>query len=163
MKKRWLSLYVENNVGVLAKISGLFAGKNYNLDSLTVGTTNDITISRMTISLTSSDELFEQIKKQLNRCVEIIKVVDLTNLDVAIKELLFIKVKNCSYEDKNEIFQIASVYNAKICDCGKNDILLEVTASYDKNDRLILLMEKFKNIEIVRSGAVAIEACNKAE
>jgi len=79
MKKRLLCLYVENNVGVLAKIAGLFAGKNYNLDSLTVGPTNDITISIMTISLTSGDELFEQIKKQLNRCVEVIKVEDLTD------------------------------------------------------------------------------------
>ena len=79
MKKRLLCLYVENNVGVLAKIAGLFAGKNYNLDSLTVGPTNDITISVMTISLTSGDELFEQIKKQLNRCVEVIKVEDLTD------------------------------------------------------------------------------------
>jgi len=79
MKKRLLCLYVENNVGVLAKIAGLFAGKNYNLDSLTVGPTNDVTISIMTISLTSGDELFEQIKKQLNRCVEVIKVEDLTD------------------------------------------------------------------------------------
>lgn len=157
MKKRWLSLYVENNVGVLAKISGLFAGKNYNLDSLTVGRTNDITVSRMTISLTSNDELFEQIKKQLNRCVEIIKVVDLTGLSIETKELLFIKVKNCSSEEKNEIFQIASVFHANIHDCGRNDILLEATVPYEENDRLILRMEKFKDIEIVRSGVVAIE------
>jgi len=78
MKKRLLSLYVENNVGVLAKIAGLFAGKNYNLDSLTVSPTDDATMSLIIISLTSNDELFEQIKKQLNRCVEIIKVLDLT-------------------------------------------------------------------------------------
>jgi len=78
MKKRLLSLYVENNVGVLAKIAGLFAGKNYNLDSLTVSPTDDSTMSLIIISLTSNDELFEQIKKQLNRCVEIIKVLDLT-------------------------------------------------------------------------------------
>lgn len=158
MKKRWLALYVENNVGVLAKISGLFAGKNYNLDSLTVGMTSDITISRITIGLTSSDELFEQIKKQLNRCVEVIKVTDLTVLDVVIKELLFIKVKNCSEDVKNELYQISSVFNVKINDCGKNDILLEMTDSYEKIDQLISLMRKHKNIEIVRSGSVAIEA-----
>jgi len=86
MKKRLLCLYVENNVGVLAKIAGLFAGKNYNLDSLTVGPTNDITISIMTISLTSGDELFEQIKKQLNRCVEVIKVEDLTDPEAVIED-----------------------------------------------------------------------------
>ena len=67
MKKRWISLYVENQVGVLSKISGLFSGKSYNLDSLTVGTTEDPTVSRMTIATVSDDETFEQIKKQLNR------------------------------------------------------------------------------------------------
>lgn len=156
-----MALYVENNVGVLAKISGLFAGKNYNLDSLTVGTTNDATISRMTISLTSSDALFEQIKKQLNRCVEIIKVVDLTDQDVEIKELLFIKVFNCSAKERTEIFQIAGVLQANICDCGKCDVLLELCAPCPKNDELIQLMEKYKSIEIVRSGAVAVERCKK--
>ena len=78
-KKRWISLLVENDVGVLANISGLFSGKSYNLDSLTAGTTTDRTISRMTISLTSDDQTFEQIKKQLNRNVDIIKVTDFTD------------------------------------------------------------------------------------
>ena len=80
MKKRWISLYVENQVGVLSKISGLFSGKSYNLDSLTVGTTEDPTVSRMTIATVSDDETFEQIKKQLNRMVEVIKVIDFTDI-----------------------------------------------------------------------------------
>ena len=80
MKKRWISLYVENQVGVLSKISGLFSGKSYNLDSLTVGTTEDPTVSRMTIATVSDDETFEQIKKQLNRTVEVIKVIDFTDV-----------------------------------------------------------------------------------
>ena len=79
MKKRWIALYVENEVGVLAKVSGLFAGKSYNLHSLTVGTTEDETMSRMTIGVKSDDITFEQIKKQLNRMVEVIKVMDLTD------------------------------------------------------------------------------------
>ena len=80
MKKRWISLYVENQVGVLSKISGLFSGKCYNLDSLTVGTTEDPTVSRMTIATVSDDETFEQIKKQLNRMIEVIKVIDFTDV-----------------------------------------------------------------------------------
>ena len=80
MKKRWISLYVENQVGVLSKISGLFSGKSYNLDSLTVGTTEDPTVSRMTIATVSDDETFEQIKKQLNRMIEVIKVIDFTDV-----------------------------------------------------------------------------------
>ena len=76
LQKRWISLYVENQVGVLSKISGLFSGKSYNLDSLTVGTTEDPTVSRMTIGTFSDDETFEQIKKQLNRMVEVIRVLE---------------------------------------------------------------------------------------
>ena len=96
MKKRWLSLYVENQDGVLSKISGLFSGKSYNIDSLTVGTTEDPTISRMTIATVSDDETFEQIKKQLNRLVEVIKVIDFTNVFVRMKEIMYIKVKRCT-------------------------------------------------------------------
>ena len=96
MKKRWISLYVENQVGVLSKISGLFSGKSYNLDSLTVGTTEDPTVSRMTIATVSDDETFEQIKKQLNRTVEVIKVIDFTDVFVRMKEIMYIKVQKCT-------------------------------------------------------------------
>jgi len=157
MKKRWLALYVENNVGILAKISGLFAGKNYNLDSLTVGTTNDATVSRMTIGLTGDDALFEQIKKQLNRCIGIIKVIDLTDRNIEVKELLFIKVFNCTAAEKTGLFQIAGAFHATVSDCGKNDVLLELCAPSSRNDEVILLMKQYRELEIVRSGAVAIE------
>ena len=88
MKKRCISAYVENQIGVLAKISGLFAGKNYNLDTLTVGETEDPTMSRMTIDLTCDDLTYEQIIKQLNRSVEVIKVIDFTDMPITKKELL---------------------------------------------------------------------------
>ena len=96
MESRVLSLFVENNVGVLAKISTLFSGKMYNLESLTVGVTEDETVSRMTIRVKSGDATFEQIKKQLNRCVEVIKVVDLTGRPVYMKELMLIKISKCA-------------------------------------------------------------------
>lgn len=88
MKKRWICLFVENEIGVLARIAGLFSAKAYNLDSLTVGRTEDETVSRMTISLTSDDKTFEQVKKQLNRCIEVIKVVDYTGCAVCRKEMM---------------------------------------------------------------------------
>ena len=119
MKKRWISLYVENQVGVLSKISGLFSGKCYNLDSLTVGTTEDPTVSRMTIATVSDDETFEQIKKQLNRMIEVIKVIDFTDVFVRMKEILYVKVLKCTPEDKVEIFQIAETFKAKVIDYGK--------------------------------------------
>ena len=88
MKNRWIALYVENEVGVLAKVSGLFSGKSYNLQSLTVGTTEHEDVSRMTISVQADDVTFEQIKKQLNSMVEVIKVMDLTDVPIHSKEIL---------------------------------------------------------------------------
>ena len=144
MKNRWIALYVENQVGVLAKVSGLFSGKSYNLQSLTVGTTEDETISRMTICVTSDDITFEQIKKQLNRMVE---------------EILFAKVKRCTAEEKAEVFQIAQVFQVQVADIGKDSVLLECKLSERRNNELIaLLKSKFKQIEVVRGGAVAIES-----
>lgn len=164
MKKRWISLFVENNIGVLAKISGLFSGKSYNLESLTVGTTEDSTISRMTIGLNSDDLTFEQIKKQLNRMVEVIKVQDFTNVPTHMKEILFIKIKSCSKEDKAEIFQIADVFKVSVTDFGTDSILLECVQTKNRNDALIkLIEEQFKQIEVVRGGSVGIESISMTD
>lgn len=159
MKNRWIALYVENTVGVLAKVSGLFSGKSYNLQSLTVGTTEDETVSRMTICVTSDDVTFEQIKKQLNCMIEVIKVIDLTNVPIHMKEILFAKVKDITAEEKLEVFQIAQVFEVKVKDIGTDSVLLECMLTERRNNELIaLLRSKFRNIEIVRGGAVAIES-----
>ena len=159
MKKRWIALYVENEVGVLAKVSGLFAGKSYNLHSLTVGTTEDETVSRMTIGVKSDDITFEQIKKQLNRMVEVIKVMDLTDTATHMKEILYIKIMNITAEERAEIFQIAQVFSADVVDIGVDSVLLETKAKESKNNELITLIKsRFKRINVVRGGAVAIEA-----
>lgn len=160
MKKRWICLFVENEIGVLARISGLFSSKSYNIDSLTVGTTEDPTVSRMTISTTSDDKTFEQIKKQLNRSVEVIKVVDYTTVQTHMKEILYIKVNSCNDKDKDEIFRFAKVYDLRIVDYNKNMVILEWVETESKIDEMI---ELFKNtflnrVEVVRGGSVAIEA-----
>lgn len=165
MKKRWISLYVENEIGVLAKISGLFSSKSYNLDSLTVGETEDPTISRMTISLTGDDQTFEQIKKQLNRSVEVIKVVDFTDIAIHMKEIMFIKLNSLTQSEKAEIFRIADVFKVEIKDYGKDSILLECVQTENRNDDLCnMLMRNFKSrMEVVRGGSVAIEAINLSD
>jgi acetolactate synthase-1/3 small subunit len=117
-------MYVENRNGVLARISGLMSGKCYNIDSITVGTTEDPTVSRMTIGLYSDEPTFEQIKKQLNRCVETIKVIDITDAPTHMKELLFIHIKECSEFEKGEIFRVAQVFGAKPIDYGMDSVLL---------------------------------------
>lgn len=160
MKKRWICLFVENDIGVLARISGLFSGKSYNLNSLTVGPTEDETISRMTISLISDDKTFEQVKKQLNRSVEVIKVVDFTETAIHMKELMFIKVNNCTEQNITELFRICKIFDIKAIDYNATSILLESIQTEDRNNDLIkLLQSRFPNrIEIVRGGSVAIEA-----
>lgn len=164
MKKRWISLYVENQVGVLSKISGLFSAKSYNLDSLTVGTTEDPTISRMTIATVSDDETFEQIKKQLNRMIEVIKVIDFTDIFVRMKEILYVKVFNCTPAAKVEVFQIAETFKAKVIDYGRDSVLVEFVQTATKNDAVVKLMkEEFKSIEVVRGGSVGIESISMME
>ena len=153
MKKRWIALYVENDVGVLAKVSGLFSGKSYNLQSLTVGTTEDETVSRMTISVESDDITFEQIKKQLNRMVEVIKV------PLRLKELMFVKIMELNETQMTEVFQIAQAMRVDVVDIGIGSVMLECRRTEQKHDDLIaILKKKFKHISVVRGGSVAIES-----
>lgn len=159
-KKRWISIYVENEIGVLARVSGLFSGKSYNIDSLSVGETEDRTVSRMTIGVISDNKTFEQIKKQLNRSVEVIKVIDITDTPIQMKELMFVKINSCTEKDKDEAFRIAQVYGIKIVDYDKKTVLYECTQHEDKNNDLLkLLHECFGyRLEVVRGGTVAIES-----
>lgn len=165
LKKRWISLYVENEIGVLARISGLFSGKSYNLSSLAVGPTEDESISRITIGLTSDDQTFEQVKKQLNRSVEVIKVVDFTDTAIHMKELMFIKISSCSKQDMNTVFRISEVFDVKIIDFNSATILVESIHTEMRSNELIAMMKQnFPNrIQIVRGGSVAIEAISISE
>lgn len=160
MKNRWIALYVENQVGVLAKVSGLFAGKSYNLKSLTVGPTEDETVSRMTICVMSDDITFEQIKKQLNRSVVVIKVIDFSEVPIHKKELLYIRVNKCSEKDKAEVFRMAKVFSLEIIDYDKSSVIVQCVKTEDKNNDMIELFKKtfINRIEVVRGGSVAIEA-----
>lgn len=158
MKNRWIAMYVENQVGVLAKVSGLFSGKSYNLQSLTVGTTEDESVSRMTICVKSDDVTFEQIKKQLNRMVEVIKVIDLTDVPIHMKEIMFAKISKVNAAEISEVFQIAAVFKVDVVDIGADSVLLECKLTEHRNNDLIaLLKSKYKHVSIVRGGAVAVE------
>ncbi len=156
MKKRWISLFVENDIGVLARISGLFSGKSYNLDSLTVGRTEDPgPYPAMTISLTGDDMTFEQVKKQLARCVEVIKVVEFTRCRHPQKRNhVYQDLENCTEADMTELFRIAGVYQVKIAGYSPSSVLLESVRTEEENDELAHLLEhRFTNrMEIVRGG-----------
>ena len=155
-RKRWLSLFVENDIGVLAEISGMFAGKAYNLDSLTVGVTEDKTVSRMTICLTSDDALFEQIKKQLNRNVNVIKVLDLTDQSLIEKELAYYKISNIGADITDKILRVVKDFNLTIVDTGPDFVLLQSVNSQEGNDNIVSKLQLLKcKTEIVRGGSVA--------
>lgn len=160
MKKRWISLLVENEIGVLARVSGLFSGKCYNLNSLTVGVTEEDSISRMTISLTSDDQTFEQIKKQLNRSVEVIKVIDFTGQPMHLKELMFIKVQHCTGAEITDLFRMAQVFDVQVIDYHLSAAVIESVHPEETNHRLAeIFKNRFPNrINIVRSGSAGIEA-----
>lgn len=158
-RRRWLSLFVENQIGVLARISGLLSGKSYNIHSLTVGETQDRAISRMTVCLDADDKTFEQIMKQLNRSIEVIKVIDITDASIRSKEVMFIKIKGINERDRAEVFQMAQAFKFRIKDMDQNSVLVEAVRTEIVNDSILnLINERFKNIEVVRGGPVAIES-----
>ena len=113
----------------------------------------------MTLCVTGDDPTFEQIKKQLNHCVEVIKVTDLTNTVLHMKEIMYLKVKGCSLKEKNDLFNIAQVFGVKVVDYGKDSLLLECFQTEERNNSLIALVrDSYKQVSIVRGGSVAVES-----
>ena len=159
-RKRWISILVENEIGVLARISGLFSAKSYNLNSLTVGTTEDETVSRMTIGLTSDDSTFDQIKKQLNRSVEVIKVIDFTDTSIHLREIMFIKISSLKESEMAEVFRVAQVFGVKVIDYSSKSVILECEQTENRNNDLIRLLGRNyeSRMEIIRGGSVAVDA-----
>lgn len=153
--KHTISVLVENKPGVLARIAGLFSGRGYNIDSLSVGETQDKKVSRMTIVAHGDDAVLEQITKQLNKLIDVIKVQDFAKQDYVDRELLLIKV-NCSEKNRSEIMQVADIFRSKIVDVGTNSVSVEVTGTERKVDAFIELMRPFGVKEIVRTGKIAM-------
>ncbi|MBN1523720.1 MAG: acetolactate synthase small subunit [Spirochaetales bacterium] len=155
-----ISLLVENHQGVLARISGLFSGRAYNLESLTVGVTADSSISRITLVCSGDDNVIEQIKKQLNKLVDVIKLTDLTGLPAVHRELALIKV-SASPSQRGEIVQVVDVFRGKIVDVGSDSMVIEATGSTEKIDDMLTILSAYTVLEIARSGLISIERGKK--
>lgn len=161
-EQKWLSVFVENEIGVLARVSGLFSGKLYNLNSLTVGETESKDISRMTISLFSDDRTFEQVKHQLSNMIEVIQVIDYTNIPIHAKEVMYIKLP-CHENSENEFVALKQRFTFSIIDRSEEKLLLESVNSELQNDQLIDRLRQCvtKEIEVIRGGSVAIAGLTK--
>ena len=150
-----ISVLVENKFGVLARVAGLFSGRGYNIDSLNVGETEDPTISRMTIVARGDDRILEQITKQLNKLIDVIKVTDLTSEEHVERELALIKV-SAPQKVRSEIIQLASIFRSSIVDVNLESLIISATGDEDKINALIDMLRPYGIREISRSGRVAI-------
>jgi acetolactate synthase-1/3 small subunit len=140
---------------VLARVAGLFSGRGYNIDSLNVGETEDPSISRMTIVARGDDKIIEQITKQLNKLIDVIKVTDLTSEEHVERELVLIKVSAPS-KVRSEIIQLADIFRSSIVDVSHESLVISATGDDDKVNALIEMLEPYGIREIARSGKVAI-------
>ena len=150
-----ISLLVENKFGVLSRIAGLFSGRGYNIESLSVGETIDPQISIMTIVTSGDDQIIEQITKQLNKLIDVIKVVDMTELDHVEREMVLIKIAP-KPEHKAEVLRLAEIFRGRIVDSGPKTYTIEVTGDEKKIEAIVELLKQMGIKEFVRTGKIAI-------
>ena len=150
-----ISLLVENKFGVLSRVAGLFSGRGFNIESLSVGPTIDPTVSMMTIVTSGDDRILEQIMKQLNKLIDVIKVVDLTESEYVERETALIKIHTRS-EDRAEALRVADIFRAKVVDSTPNTYTIEITGDLKKIQAIINLLRPLGIKELVRTGRIAI-------
>jgi acetolactate synthase I/III small subunit len=155
MSRHTLSVLVENKPGVLARIAGLFSRRGFNIDSLAVGPTEHPEISRMTIMVNVEDSPLEQVTKQLNKLVEVIKIVELDGAASVSRELLLVKVK-ADATTRGQVLEVVQLFKAKVVDVATDAITVQVVGNQDKLEDFLRIVEPFGVRELVQSGMVAI-------
>jgi acetolactate synthase-1/3 small subunit len=153
--KHTISVLVRNQFGVLARIAGLFSGRGYNIDSLCVAETQDPALSCMTIVAQGDETILEQITKQLNKLVDVVKVNDFSDQDCVIRELALIKV-NTTAQTRGEVMQIVNIFRGKVIDISPKSMTIEVTGSEAKMQAIIEMLKQFGIKEIAQTGRVAL-------
>jgi acetolactate synthase-1/3 small subunit len=156
MKPHTLSVLVENKAGVLSRVTGLFSRRGFNIESLAVGTCEEPGMSRITIVCIGDDAQIEQVMKQLNKLIDVIKVSDITENERVERELALIKVNADPGSTRAEIMQIANIFRAQIIDVGTKTIVLSVAGDTEKIDALEKLLRQYGVRELVRTGRIAI-------
>ena len=147
-----ISLLMENEAGALSRVAGLFSARGYNIESLNVAPTEDPTLSRMTLVTIGSDEVIEQITKQLNKLIEVVKIVDLSEGDHIERELMLVKVRAIG-EDREEIKRLADIFRGSIIDVTDKSYTIELTGTSSKLDAFLETIERNMILETIRTGA----------
>ena len=155
MSRHTLSVLVENKPGVLARIAGLFSRRGFNIDSLAVGPTEHPEVSRMTIVVNVEESPLEQVTKQLNKLIEVIKIVELDGPQSVTRELLLVKVK-ADVETRGQVLETVQLFRAKVVDVAPDAVTVEVTGNAEKLEAFLRVLEPFGVRELVQSGMVAI-------
>lgn len=155
MKRMVLSILVENTAGVLSRVAGLFSRRGYNIDSLTVGETQDPAISRMTVLAHGDDQILEQIRKQLQKLEDVIEIKELAPGESVTRELILVKVA-ATDRDRQAIIAIADIFRAKIVDVAIESLMIELTGNQTKLDAFIKLLEPYTIKEQVRTGITGL-------
>jgi acetolactate synthase-1/3 small subunit len=150
-----ISILVENEAGALSRIAGLFSARAYNIESLTVAPTEDASLSRMTIVTTGSEDVIEQITKQLNKLVEVVKVVDLSEAEHIERELMLIKVR-AGQKEREDMKRMADIFRGRVIDVSDNTYTIELTGDGAKLDAFIQALDQGTIVETVRTGASGI-------
>ena len=154
--KYTISILVENHAGVLSRISGLFARRGFNIDSLAVGVTNDPTISRITIVVDGNEYIVEQVEKQLNKLIDVIRLRRLKEDEKVSRELVLVKVE-CSPKTRSDIIDIVRVMDAKVSDLSKTTLTAELSAQTEKIELFCELLEPSHILEVARTGTIALD------
>lgn len=155
MKKMVLSLLVDNTSGVLSRVSGMFSRRGYNIDSLTVGVTENPQYSRMTVAVSGDDRILSQIKKQLLKLEDVISITELKDGESVCRELVLVKIK-ASTEERQQIISLADVFRAKVVDVSKDSVMCEITGNVSKIEAFISLLDGFTIEEMVRTGLTGL-------
>ena len=154
--KQTISVLVENQAGVLNRITGLFSRRAFNIDSLAVGVTDDPTISRITIIVDSGNSVVEQVEKQLNKLIEVIKVRTIPEDKMIGRELVLVKV-NATNKTRQDIMTICDIMGAKVDDISPNSLTLELSDTPDRIDTFEAMLRPFSILEVVRTGVIALQ------
>lgn len=150
-----ISILIENESGALSRVAGLFSARGYNIESLTVAPTEDPSLSRMTLVTRGNDDIIEQITKQLNKLIDVVKLIDLAESAHIERELMLVKIKT-SHESREEVKSMVDIFRGKIIDVTPNSYVVEMTGQSSKLDAFIQGFEEGSIIEVVRSGPTGI-------